>query len=151
MNTRIKSSVSSTPSNGKPEIRDPLIASYDRLNELWKKAEEDLAAMRLPINVEKRIEWGHSGDGQWEIETCLAWHKLQNQWRICVIRRELDTIGEADGHFSDCKPIMECAMDERINFAPHFAMLKRQMRQARENYIPQVHEAITALEAGLAE
>jgi len=148
----------SAPSpNGQPNDRDPVAAYLDKLNVLWKQAEEELAAMRVavPVEVEVKKEFGgvfDAGNGPepgWHKTLCLGWRKVMKDWRICV-----GTLTDhLDGVKPPCqwKPIAESPKEYRIELAEHYPKLKAKLKEVRENLVPQAAAAIAALKQALGE
>jgi hypothetical protein len=134
--------------NNQPKIADPLVAHYDELNALWKQAEEELAAMRVPVPVEVMVEPGASEDGRLERTEYLSWSKMEKDWRLCFLVKFLD---RTDGVTMEWKPVAECPMEKRIELAAHYGKLKAKMNEAREKYIPHVGAAIASLKQALAD
>ncbi len=151
------SNVSKLPVAEKLIDRDQLIACYDDLNALWKKAEDDLATMRVcvPVKVRVKTEYGEyicnggNPEPSWSEVMFLGWRRLHKDWRICVgVRREDCGHPETDWVW---KPLAECSVEDRIECAAHFRALKDEVAKAREKLIPKVIEAIACLSESVAK
>ena len=136
----------------KPPPPDALIDAFDELNALWKQAEEEFSAMRLPTPVSVPIFEGDFGPDEgpsYGTETeSLCWMKYQNQWRLCW---HLKIVPDHDFPKEDWKPVAECPMERRVELAEHLSALKKKMNEAKVSYRPKVQKAIALLKQALGE
>jgi hypothetical protein len=143
----------SKPNPQTPKVADPLLAAYDELNTAWNEAEADFAAMRVPVRVSHQVSrcgLGHpDGPEESEQTVSLEWTRHQNQWRICWVKRT-QRYGD-DWWEEDDKPVAECPMDIRVKMADHLGNLRRKMKEARANYLPQVIDAIAEIRKALTD
>jgi hypothetical protein len=143
--------------NGQPDSHDPVAPYLNQLNALWKKAEEELVAMRVsvPVEVEVKSEYGgvfDPGSGPepgWHETVKLGWRKVVNDWRICV--------GILKDHFAGekptwkWKPIAESPKERRIELAEYYPKLRAKMKEVREKLIPRAAAAIASLKQSLGD
>src|SRR4051812_30004900 len=68
---------SSKKARSEPQPPDPLLAAYDELNAAWNAAEEDFAAMRVPVRVLLKVSQTSLGDPDGPVQGCktvyLTW------------------------------------------------------------------------------
>ena len=154
----MKRAFRSQPSpNGQPNDRDSVAAYLDKLNVLWKQAEEELAVMRIsiPVEIEIKAEYGgefDAGSGPepgWHETVYLGWRKVTMDWRICV---GLLT-DHLDGEKPICqwRPIAESPKERRIELAEYYPKLKAKMKDVRQKLVPQAAAAIASLKQALGD
>jgi hypothetical protein len=108
------------------------------LNRVFTEAEMHLNMLK-PLHP-VWVSYGHqSCDGQpdqWEL---LGIDKHQCKWRLChAYDHELND----DGPLYEFKPIVECPVDVRVRAAKVVRRLHERIVRSKEEYIPQVDEAI---------
>jgi hypothetical protein len=147
---------SSPPSpNGRPTNQDPIASYLDQLNALWKKAEDELAAMHVSIPIEIEIKAGYGAysdqadEPDWHETVYLGWRNMGKEWRLCVgVVREY--MGD-DKARSEWKPIAESPKEFRIELAEHYPKLKTKVKDEREKLIPRTAAAIASLKQALGD
>lgn len=96
------------------DAQEALASWYDQLNGIWKSAENELRAIHLsqPAWVCFRAETWESPDGNpafdREIEHCLAYVKVDGDWRLCY---SLAESGDPESHSP--KPVLDCSLKQR--------------------------------------
>ena len=149
-------SFTSSPSlNGKRRDRDSVAAYLDRLNGLWKQAEEELAAMEVAIPVEIQIkeEYGAFSDTadepDWHDTVFLGWRKPAKEWRLCVGILRNDLSGAKPTW--EWTPVAESTRERRIELAEHYGTLKVKLKELRKKIATQAAAAIASLEQALSD
>lgn len=138
----------SLPGKRKPTLEErnhqadqTLSTRYDALNQAFVEAEQRLKSLK-PLHPAWVDYNRDSCDGQpdrWEV---LGLTKHQGKWRLChAIDNELND----DGSMYDLKPIVECPVDVRVRAAKVVQQLHEKIVKSKEEYIPQVDEAIREL------
>ena len=137
-------------SNGAPKPRlsdaDQLLHEFQRIEQIWGKAEEKLSATRVPVDV--RVKVGSVEDCVTEDTTYLAYAKVKGVRRICVVREDHSLLtGEMQNY--DSRPVVECPVDVRIEMFDHFEMLYAEAKAVAKSYISKLQGAINKFDATL--
>ncbi len=113
-----------------PRTVDEVLSDrYDALNQTFVEAEQILRSLRSPHAVWVRC----NNEGEQEL---LGLAKHRGRWMIC------HAVGD---EFSDVKPITECSISVRVRAAHVVKDLYEKIVKTKEEYIPQVDEAIQEL------
>ncbi len=122
------------------QAEQALASRYDALNQAFVEAEQLLKSLKPlhPVWIDYNRD---SSDGQpdrWEV---LGLNKYQGKWRLChATDNELNEYG-----CNDIKPIVECPVDVRVRAAKVVRQLHEKVVKSKEEYLPQVDEAIKEL------
>lgn len=114
---------------------------FDRLNVLWAEKEKELVSMHVPQEVwhqYKSVETDSDGHGE---DYYIGLAKWRGQWRLVWSWNDWMHPDDSD----DTKPILEAALEDRIEAAAHFSTLREKVVKAAEKAIPKVEAAIAAL------
>lgn len=122
--------------------RKSLHDRYDELNDLWLRAEEQLAKYHIPIEVDCVYRsWDVEGT-PWSQGKSLGMRKLGNsKWRICFAHWH-EGYPEEDLSWI---PIVDCPVEIRVEAAEHLNDLREAIVKSSEQFIPKVDAAIAAL------
>lgn len=114
---------------------------FDRLNAVWAEKEKELIAMNVPMDVWHEYKSlgprAEDGNGETYLIGVTRWGgKRRLVWSWYDWHREFDP---------ETKPIVEAALEDRLEAAPHFEALREKVIEAAEKAIQKVEEAIAAL------
>ena len=98
----------------------------DRLQELWKQAEEELKSLLVPVEVQLKTDQG-----------VLVWNKRR--------------IGLMAAGSNDIKFIGDCTTLQRIAMAKYYPELKEAVLAQRKILMQQAADAVVALQNGIGE
>jgi len=130
------------------KVRETLCASYDQLNALWLRAEEELTKLHIPRPVEceyrEYLEDPH--DDNTLTCQCLGIQKVKGKWRICHATYPAYSDAELCGGWT---PITECSVEIRVQAASHLPELREAVVKSAEDFVPKVGEAIDELKKAL--
>ena len=149
-NGRSPSSAAPALTNQEQELIEHLSSRYDKLNALWKNAEEQLRQFMVPVEVEycyrSYIDVEDPVALQHNVKTdeFLGWVKWCGSWRLCFGIAD-DSCG-APPHW---KPVTDCTIDRRMECIPHFAKLRKMVVEKAKATVPQLDTAIADLAAML--
>jgi hypothetical protein len=122
------------------QAEQALATRYDALNQAFVEAEQRLKALKPlhPVWVDYNHDYCEGQPDQWEL---LGLFKHQGKWRLChATDHEMNDCG-----FDDIKPVVECPVDVRVRAAKIVRQLHEKIVKSKEEYIPQVDEAIREL------
>jgi hypothetical protein len=149
-NTRLKLNRDGTQrefDQRKKQIVDALSKRYKELNELWENAEKELKLIPVPVNVQvpfKSVPADPISDPECKgdmIRDHLGFAKSKGGWRICHSKSH-DGYPEYDFEWT---PITDCAVDLRLEAAPHLGRLREEVLKAAEECVPRLDSAIAEL------
>jgi hypothetical protein len=134
------------------QARTELFLRYDAINDLWRRAEEQLTKYHIPRPV--FYEFPDDPDPEEDLEPgipgiqCLALAKFNGKWRILFgcypdaeDRREL----------GGWKPIVDCSAQERVEAAKHFPGFRLAVIESAEEFISEVDGAKQTLAEALEQ
>lgn len=135
-----------TSQSDEDRLKSDLASRYDKLNELWRKAEDQLRQFMVPSEVvhvyETYVDHEDPDALQHNLATynALGWVRCKGAWRLCH--------GVAEDKYSGefyWVPITDCAIDRRKSVVQHFAKLRAQVVAAAAEAVPQLDDAIAQL------
>lgn len=123
---------------------EKLFSRYDRLNDLWKQAEERLTKFHIPHVVRYEYRSYHPDDeyerNRVKRHDMLGVLKLKGSWCLCH--------GWYDDHYPDEEhwtPISECSALLRVQSVEYLPGLEEEVVKNAEDFIPIVDDAIEQL------
>lgn len=145
-----------------------LASAYDELNRIWQCAEAKLSSWNLPyepsVEISRRSydsslsdgyypdETGEFDRGPWDV-VCLVLAKYQGQWRICKRTKHVEPDDRWPGGqmttSSDDRPIVECALHDRVEFSQYLERLIAAGKEVRSQARSRIDAAIAAARAAL--
>jgi hypothetical protein len=134
--------MSLTLSERAEHVRDELYGRYDRMNELWLKAEQKLAKHHIPKHVIYEYHTDEDRYGQPHVGYVLGLFKVKGEWKIsagsyCYNDPEEET---------DWKPIAECSATTRTKAAKFLPAFEEAIIKSAERFVPEVDDAIQKLD-----
>jgi hypothetical protein len=134
------------------EARKALFSRYDQLNDLWLRAEKELAKFHIPRSAEFRYQCydDHGYPGEL-LNEYLGVRKIKGRWRICLGSYTRRTLADddPDGVNDNWTPITDCSAEIRVWAAKHLPQLWEAVVKSAETFIPEVDEAIDKLRKAL--
>jgi hypothetical protein len=118
-----------------------LSTRYNALNQLFSIVEQRLKSLK-PLQPVWHIYAHERIEGQVEEWELLGLTLYQGKWRLC---HGHDHELNAEGPILDIKPIIECPVDIRVRASQVVRQLHEKIVQSKEEYIPQVDQAIKEL------
>jgi hypothetical protein len=131
-------------SNGAPKKfvsdAEQLLAQFQQIEQVWKRAEEMLSATRVPVDVRVSLNSGRSEHGDYGFATFLSYEKVKGTRRICLVREDYDY---GDGSTEvDCRPIVEQPVNVRVEMFDQYERLYKEATAVAKSYIPKLEAAI---------
>ena len=133
---------------------EELIASYQLIEEAWKKAEAKLALSHIPVEEKVKVgdteDIGHPDNPLGERTKYLGYMKLKNQWRICYIEEDYLYCAppEMENNVS-CRPITESPVEIRLEMFDHFERLYNKVMEVTKGYAPRIKDKVMQFESAL--
>jgi hypothetical protein len=145
-----------TPDDRAQEARDVLSPGDEKLNELWREAEEEITKCRISHgvqNVYRCSEAAFINDSKSQWQDSLGIQRFNGTWRICH-RTDgvmlLSTSCSAPPSERGWTPIADCSPEVRARAARHLAGLLQELdEETAESVCPTVDEAIGFLSRAL--
>jgi hypothetical protein len=129
------------------QVGEEIVATYQQLEEAWKKAESILAAAHVPVDVKVKVgnyTHYHHEEPYGDSMMYLGYVKLKNQWRICYIT-ETTWVQQPDDDV-ECRPITECPVELRLEMMDWFPKLHEKVIKVTKDYVPKIKEKVAAFE-----
>jgi hypothetical protein len=140
--------------NGAPDpansTAEQLLAEFQQVEQVWKKAEEKLATTHVPVDVRVKVSEGPIGNEECqfgEYTNFLAYSKVKGSRRICYVTENYYYV--EDQTELECRPVTECPVDVRIGMFDRFEALYREAESVRDSYVPKIREARAKFEKTL--
>ena len=127
---------------------------YDKLNALWKKAEDDLREYLVPVEVIHEYKRSSHPDENlsrqygFEVAYCLAWTKTKTGWHLCHGYLDESWNGGDDVEYS-FTPILDSSIDRRNECVPVFKDLKNKVIEQAKQLVPKLDDNIASLAEAL--
>jgi hypothetical protein len=138
-----------SPDERNQQANEELSTRYDTITKLLSEAETKLKRLRPPVSVwlaygSRPLDPDDPNDPrtQWEL---VGLTKYEDKVRLChAYDSDISDI-------SDVRPIVECAAEVRVKAAKMIRKLRLKVIRSKEEFIPQVDEAIKELMEALSE
>jgi len=129
------------------QARKVLFSRYDQLNDLWLRAEKELAKFHIPRAAEFCYQCydDHGFEGEL-LREYLGVRKIKGKWRICLGSFRRETADETSDQWT---PITDCSAETRVWAVEYLPQLWEAVVKSAESFIPEVDEAIDKLRKAL--
>lgn len=135
--------IKNRPTDRGRELNESLSLLYKELNDNWDAIERKLRTRVPPRHVWIAYRsWPDEDDQQGgKVRVCLGLVKFRGEWRICHGR-----YNDMHEHEPDSwKPIVDCAVEERVDAVEHVGALVAAIDAAAEKSKPIVADAVAKL------
>ncbi len=123
---------------------------YDKLNAVWKKAEDDLREYLVPFEVVheyKRTPHPNeelSRQYGFDVAECLAWTKTRTGWHLCHGYLDESSNGGENVEYS-YTPILDSSIDRRNECVIAFKDLKKKVIETAQQLVQKLDDNIASL------
>jgi hypothetical protein len=142
-----------------PVDEDALIEAtsqrYDKLNQLWKQAEDQIKRFMVASEVvhvykkESNSDDPNTQEYNFDIRHAIAWAKCKGAYRLCYgVYNELWELHMPDAGY-EYTPILDASLEVRKACVPHFIELRKKVIEAAQSAIPALDDAIAQLSQSL--
>jgi hypothetical protein len=121
-----------------------LYERYEKLNSLWRAAEQQLSKYHIPHEVSYKYEEEVDRDGQPWVGRYLGVKKFKGKWLIYHGTVCYDAPPPDDE--VDWNPITDCSIETRRETVKYLPTLREAIVKAIEEYVPDIDAAIEELD-----